>query len=173
MESDLDQLETITGGLIFLHTEGSWSDGLDDSSIASIFGINGDAGGDRSVDLTEFYYKQTLLDDKLTVRIGKLDIAGGFKCRCCPTSLTNRGPSDTIPSVPQRRAERPLNARRSEAMTHAVFRVMPMAVAKITQKTTAPAAMPKTGQPPQRAIRGMAAPVQSPPPMNGSCRICL
>ena len=86
-EFDLEKLMNVKGGLIFLHAEGSWSDGLDASSIGSIFGVNGDAAGDRSMDLTELYYEQTLLGDKLTFRIGKLDVGGGFECRGCPVAF--------------------------------------------------------------------------------------
>jgi len=86
-EFDLEKLINLKGGLIFLHAEGSWSDGLDASSIGSLFGINGDAGGDRSIDLTEYYYEQALLDDKVKFRVGKLDLAGGFTCRGCPVAF--------------------------------------------------------------------------------------
>ena len=87
VEFDLEKLMNVTGGLIFLHAEGSWSDGLDASSIGSVFGVNGDAAGDRSMDLTELYYEQTLLGAKLTFRIGKLDLSGGFECRGCPVAF--------------------------------------------------------------------------------------
>jgi len=86
-EFDLERLLKLKGGLIFLHAEGSWSDGLDASSIGSVFGVNADAAGDRSMDLTELYYEQALFADKLTFRIGKVDLTGGFECRGCPVAF--------------------------------------------------------------------------------------
>lgn len=89
IDFDLEKLMNVKGARVFLHAEGSWSDGLDASSMGSVggFEINADAGGDRSIDLTEFYYEQTLLDGALIVRIGKLDLTGGFECRGCPVAF--------------------------------------------------------------------------------------
>ncbi len=48
-------------------------------------------------------------------------------------------------------------------------------ITKMTRShaATAPQAIPNTGHPPQSARSGIAALVQSPPPMNGSWNICL
>jgi len=87
VEFDLEKLMNIKGALVFLHGEGSWSSGLDDSSIGSLFGVNADAAGCRSIDLTELYYEQHLLGDRLRIRVGKLDLTGGFECRGCPVAF--------------------------------------------------------------------------------------
>ena len=87
LEADLERLIGLTGGTIYMSAEGSWSDGLSDSSIGDLFGVNGDAAGDRSIDLTQFYYEQAFLDGKIRIRIGKLDIGGGFECRGCPVAF--------------------------------------------------------------------------------------
>ena len=87
IELDLETLGGLPGAVLFAHAEGSWSDGLDDSSIGSLFGVNGDAGGDRSIDVTEVYYEQALLAEALRIRIGKLDLGGGFECRGCPVAF--------------------------------------------------------------------------------------
>jgi len=84
---DLEKLLRLPGGSIHARAEGSWSDGLDASSIGSLFGVNGDAGGDRSIDLTELYYEQSLWGDRVQLRVGKLDLAGGFECRGCPVAF--------------------------------------------------------------------------------------
>ena len=44
-------LEFLSGGTIYLGAEGSWGLGIDETSIGSIGGANGDAGGDRFMDL--------------------------------------------------------------------------------------------------------------------------
>jgi len=83
-------LEKIVGwkdAILFAHGEGSWSDGIDGRSVGSIFGVNADAGGARSIDLTELYLEQALFEGKLIIRIGKLDLTGGFECRGCPVAF--------------------------------------------------------------------------------------
>ena len=86
--ADLQQLLGIEGASLYVHTEGSWSRmDIDATSIGSAFGVNGDAGGRRTMDVTEVWYEQALLDDTLRIRLGKLDIGGGFECRGCPVSF--------------------------------------------------------------------------------------
>ncbi|MBN2583587.1 MAG: carbohydrate porin [Planctomycetes bacterium] len=84
---DLERLLSLRGGSLFIGAEGSWSEGIDASSIGSLFGANADAGGDRSIDVTELYYEQRLLDERLMIRLGKVDVSGGFECRGCPASF--------------------------------------------------------------------------------------
>ncbi len=87
VEFDLERLFNLSGGLVYIGVEGSWSDGLDDSSIGSIFGINADAAGNRPMDVTQFYYEQALFGGALRIRVGKLDLTGGFECRGCPVAF--------------------------------------------------------------------------------------
>ena len=86
-ELDTETLFQLPGGTIYAHVEGSWSDGIDASSVGSLFGVNGDAAGDRSIDLTELWYEQALLGDNLRIRVGKLDLTGGFQYRGYPLSF--------------------------------------------------------------------------------------
>jgi len=85
VEFDLATLLNIPGGLLFVHAEGGWSGGLDASAIGSVLGgVNADACGDQVIDVTELYYEQAFLDGRVRLRIGKLDITGGFECHGCP-----------------------------------------------------------------------------------------
>jgi len=84
---DLERLAGLKGLSAYVLTEGSWSDGLSASSVGDLFGVNGDAAGDRSVDVTQLWFEQQLLQDRLVVRIGKLDLTGGFECQGCPVSF--------------------------------------------------------------------------------------
>lgn len=86
-ELDLAKLLGLSGAIFYAHAEGGWSDGLDDSSIGSMFGVNGDAGGDRSMDVTEVFYEQAFFDETMRIRLGKLDLGGGFECRGCPVAF--------------------------------------------------------------------------------------
>ena len=81
------RLPALAGGTLLLVAEGSWSNGIDDSSIGSLFGANDDAGGNRSIDLTELWYEHELLDGKVRVRAGKIDLTGGFQCCGCAASF--------------------------------------------------------------------------------------
>jgi porin len=87
LNGDLEKLFGIEGGSFYMLTEGSYSDGIDGPSVGSFFGVNGDAAGDRSMDVTQLWYEQSLFEDTLGIRIGKLDMTGGFECRGCPVSF--------------------------------------------------------------------------------------
>ena len=87
MEFDLEAILNVPGGSVYALTEGGWSEGIDGPSVGSIFGVNGDATGYRAADVTQLYYEQALFDDILTIRVGKLDLTGGFECRGCPVSF--------------------------------------------------------------------------------------
>lgn len=93
--ADLHQLLDIRGGILYVHTEGSWGSGLNQSSVGSWIGINGDRYGYETVVVTEFYYEQDLFDGALDLRVGKLDPTGGFQCDGCAISFdTNRYAND-------------------------------------------------------------------------------
>ena len=86
--SDLQKLLGVEGGTLYVHTEGGWSrTDIDGTSVGSVFGVNADAGERRSMDVTEVWYEQALFDQTLLIRLGKLDITGGFECRGCPVSF--------------------------------------------------------------------------------------
>lgn len=86
--ADLERYFGIPHSLVFIHLEGTWpDDNLDDISVGSYFGLNGDAGEMRSLDVTELYYEQGLWDNTLFIRAGKLDLTGGFDCSGCPVSF--------------------------------------------------------------------------------------
>ena len=86
-ELDLEKLIGLRGGSMFVLAEGSWSKGLDALSVGSVLGVNDDAGGDRSIDVTELWYQQVLFGGLLQVRLGKIDLTGGFECRGCPVAF--------------------------------------------------------------------------------------
>jgi porin len=87
LAADLETLLGIPGASIYAHAEGSWSDGLSASSVGDLFGVNGDAAGDRAVDLTELYWEQAILGDRLILRAGKMDLTGGFECKGCAVAF--------------------------------------------------------------------------------------
>jgi len=86
---DAQKLLGIEGSSLYVHGEGWWSKsgGIDGASIGSAFGVNGDAGSRDTLVITEFWWEQTMLDDTLRLRLGKLDMTGGFEHRGCPVSF--------------------------------------------------------------------------------------
>lgn len=87
MDFSLETMFNLTGAHIHLQAGGSWSDGLDPSSVGSLFNVNSDAGGDEPILLKQLYWQQQLLDGRLWLRVGKVDLTGGFDCRGCPASF--------------------------------------------------------------------------------------
>lgn len=89
LSTDLQKLLGIEGGRLYMLTEGKWSksSGIDSASVGSAFGVNGDAAPRRTMDITELWYEQALLDNTLLVRIGKMDLTGGFEHHGCPVAF--------------------------------------------------------------------------------------
>jgi porin len=87
IEGDLEKLARLKGGSFYILAEGGWSPGLDAFSVGSLFNVNADALGDEAVMVSECWYEQAFLEDRLRVRVGKLDLTGGFECRGCPVSF--------------------------------------------------------------------------------------
>ncbi|MHC4158503.1 MAG: carbohydrate porin [Planctomycetota bacterium] len=86
---DLEKLWSIQGGSLFMLTEGVWSKsaGVDGPSIGSTFGVNGDARNRRTMDITELWYEHVFAGEKIHLRIGKMDLTGGFEHHNCPVSF--------------------------------------------------------------------------------------
>jgi porin len=87
--ADLEKLWGIKGGRVYMLTEGTWSKsgGIDGPSVGSAFGVNGDGRSRRTIDVTELWYEQSLLDEALRIRLGKMDLTGGFEHHNCPVSF--------------------------------------------------------------------------------------
>ncbi len=89
ISADMQKLLGFEGGQLFLHAEGSWSksQGIDTTSVGSAFGVNGDAAPRRSIDVTELWYEQSMFDGTVLLRVGKMDLTGGFECHGCPVAF--------------------------------------------------------------------------------------
>jgi len=87
IELDLEKAARVPGGSLYILAEGGWSDGIDPPSVGSLFGVNANAFGDRSIQVSEFRYEQSLMDDRVLIRVGKLDLTGGFECKGCAVAF--------------------------------------------------------------------------------------
>lgn len=88
MNADLQRLLGIDNAVLYLHGESTWSrQDIDATSVNSAFGVNGDFGGRNTFSVIELWYEQSFFDDTLRIRLGKLDMTGGFECRGCAVSF--------------------------------------------------------------------------------------
>ncbi len=89
LSADMQRLIGADNGTLYIHAEGWWSksSGIDVASVGSVFGVNGDAGTRDAMVVTELWWEQVLLEDTALLRVGKLDITGGFECRGCAASF--------------------------------------------------------------------------------------
>ncbi len=79
----------LENSMFYTHARGSWKHegGIDPLSVGSYFGVNTNAYGNRSLDIVEFWYQQGFADDTLLLRVGKIDLTGGFECKGCYVSF--------------------------------------------------------------------------------------
>lgn len=89
LSADLQKLLGSEGLSFYMLSEGSWPDaaGIDETSIVSYFGVNEDAAGDRAIDVTELWFEQVFLDGTILLRVGKIDLTGGFECHDWPVAF--------------------------------------------------------------------------------------
>lgn len=89
VSADLQKLLGVEGARLYVHTEGRWSKSgsIDGPSVGSAFGVNADGGPRRSMDVTELWYEQSVLDGALLWRVGKMDLTGGFQGRGRPLAF--------------------------------------------------------------------------------------
>ncbi len=88
MTADLERLLGIEGAELYMLTEGTWSrQSIDETSVGSAFGVNGDFAPREAINIIELWYQQSFFDEALQIRLGKLDLTGGFEHRGCPVSF--------------------------------------------------------------------------------------
>lgn len=89
LSTDLQKLLDMEGARLFVHTEGRWSqsESIDGPSVGSAFGVNADADRRRVMDVTELWYEQSIFDEALILRLGKMDLTGGFDCSGWPVAF--------------------------------------------------------------------------------------
>ncbi|OXU15326.1 carbohydrate porin [Sedimentisphaera salicampi] len=80
LSADLDELLGLENSRLFVHGWGGWPDteGIGSDSVGSEWGINALSVGNRSMDIVEFFYEGTFMDESITLNIGKLDFTGIF-----------------------------------------------------------------------------------------------
>lgn len=89
ISGDLERGFGAQGLSYYMLIEGSWphAAGVDEYSVGSYFGVNDDVASNRSVDVTEFWFEQEMMDSDVLLRVGKIDLTGGFEFKNCPVSF--------------------------------------------------------------------------------------
>jgi porin len=77
--ADLEKLAGLHGGRIVAQARGGWSNGIGET-VGSLMGVNTVAIGDEPAILWRLYYEQRLLDNKVKVRVGKIDLTDSPDC---------------------------------------------------------------------------------------------
>jgi porin len=69
---DLDRIFGMKGATIFTRVEGGWGDGINDA-VGAIMNVNGAQDDDHAIGLTHLWLEQKFFDERLRIRVGKLD----------------------------------------------------------------------------------------------------
>jgi carbohydrate-selective porin OprB len=87
--ADFERLLGLEGIGFYTSADGAWSKSgdIDGDSVGSYFGVNGEGGARRSLDITQLWFEGAMFDGTLRVRAGKMDIAGGFECGGQPVAF--------------------------------------------------------------------------------------
>ncbi len=89
LEADFEKLFGVTGGRLYMLTEGKWSKsgGINDPAVGSYFNVNGDGAPREAIDVTELWYEQDFAAQEIRIRAGKIDLTCGFEHHNCPVSF--------------------------------------------------------------------------------------
>jgi porin len=79
LTADLERLLSLERSEVYVLAEGSYTKGIDESSVGSFFGVNGHAGGDNAISVSELWFEHIFAGEFLHLRIGKLDLTHGFE----------------------------------------------------------------------------------------------
>ena len=91
LEAAIDAWQAVglEGGRVYMLGEGSTvtSAGVDARGVGSLFGINDDMGGERTLDVTELWYQHDFLEGDFRIRVGKQDLTHGFSAGGRPVAF--------------------------------------------------------------------------------------
>jgi len=99
---DLDKLLGVSGGTLYIYGQGGWDDGISELGyVGDLFGVNGDATGDRAIDVLELWYEQSFFDDKLRVQVGKINLSNEFVTNAFANDETSQFLNNSLVLLPQ------------------------------------------------------------------------
>jgi len=81
---DVEKLAGVKGGSFYILTEGGWSRGIENVAVSNLFNPNAVPLGTTAGHIVEFRYDQSLCNDRLRIRVGKIDLTGTFESADIP-----------------------------------------------------------------------------------------
>lgn len=72
---DLDAMDVLPGATMYVFAQSGWNDGINDDRVGSLLGVEALSMGDEEIRVVELWYEQRFLDDKLRIKLGKMDVA--------------------------------------------------------------------------------------------------
>lgn len=70
---DLERLVGLPGAAAYVLVEGGWGNGIN-PLVGSLVNVDGSAIGDEPIGVTRLWYDQSLFDQRLRLRLGKIDV---------------------------------------------------------------------------------------------------
>jgi len=70
---DLERLVRLPGASAYVLVEGGWNEGVSDA-VGALMDVNGIVVGDEAAGVSALWLDQTLMDERLRLRLGKLDV---------------------------------------------------------------------------------------------------
>lgn len=72
---DFEKMGLWKGGILYLLAESSWNTDIGLDKVGTLHAVDGDAyGGDEPIQVSELWYQQTFLDEKIRVKVDKRDL---------------------------------------------------------------------------------------------------
>jgi len=88
---DFEKMGLWEGGILYALAESGWNDDIGLDKVGSLFAVNGDAYlGDYAIQLSELWYQQSFLDNKVRVKVGKMDITLDFDAAAYASDETSQ-----------------------------------------------------------------------------------
>jgi porin len=73
VELNFEKMGLFKGGGFFMEASGTWNEGINPSKVGALFNVNADACGDYPIFVKKWWFKQSLLDQKIELRLGLLE----------------------------------------------------------------------------------------------------
>ncbi len=102
VEMDFEKMIGIAGAGFAIHAEGSGpeAEGISGESVGDYYGVNGDAGGDYTIELSEAFWIQGF-GESFTLLVGKMDTSAAFDTNAYANDETIQFLSSALVNNPQ------------------------------------------------------------------------
>jgi porin len=96
---DTEAMKLWKGGKLYVYGEGEWGQGVS-RYVGDLFGVNGDVMEQETIQVSELWYEQALLDKKLRVRFGKVDLRVDFETNAFANDIATQFFNNALINAP-------------------------------------------------------------------------